>query len=127
MTALTCPRCGAPAAATARFCRTCGAPLAGAPDPAPTPALAPAPIPAPEPVPAPEPAPALPPKQERADALAPARARWNRRPRGRTPLLAGLGVALVVVLALVGYLAAWWCRASSRPRPSRRPRTRCRR
>jgi hypothetical protein len=55
-------------------------------------------------VPAPESGPVLAP--ERADALAPARAWWNRRPRGRTPWLAGLGVALVVVLALVGYLAA---------------------
>jgi hypothetical protein len=42
----------------------------------------------------------------RADALSPARAWWNRRPRGRTPWLAGLGVALIVILALAGYLAA---------------------
>ncbi|WP_433732520.1 hypothetical protein ACQP2Y_46910 (plasmid) [Actinoplanes sp. CA-051413] len=57
-------------------------------------------------MPVPEPGPVLAPEQVRADALAPARAWWNRRPRGRTPWLAGLGVALVVVLALVGYLAA---------------------
>ena len=108
MTAPACPRCGAPAAAAARFCRTCGAPLAGTPDLAPSPVPAPVPVPAPEPVPAPvpEPGPVLAPERDRADALAPARAWWNRRPRGRTPWLAGLGVALVVVLALAGYLAA---------------------
>lgn len=38
------------------------------------------------------------------DALAPARAWWNRRPRGRTPWLAGGGIALIIVLALAGYL-----------------------
>jgi len=96
VTAPACPRCGALAAAAARFCRTCGAPLAAGPDSTPDPA--PALVPAAEPVPAPE--------QVRVDALAPARAWWNRRPRGRTPWLAGLGVALVAVLALAGYLAA---------------------
>jgi hypothetical protein len=94
MTAQSCPRCGAPAAAAARFCRTCGAPLAAGTDPEPTP------------VPAPKPSLVLAPEQVRSDTLAPARAWWNRRPRGRTPWLAGLGVALIVVLALVGYLAA---------------------
>jgi len=95
VTALTCPRCGAPAAAAARFCRACGAPIGAGP----APVAAPEPVPVPGPVPAPAP-------EVRTDALAPTRAWWNRRPRDRTPWLAGLGVALLVVLALVGYLAA---------------------
>ena len=59
--AVTCPRCGAPAAAGARFCKQCGAPLA-APAAVATPAPAPAPGPvAPAPAPsAPEPAAAAP-------------------------------------------------------------------
>jgi hypothetical protein len=103
VTAQACPRCGAPAAAAARFCRACGAPLTASPEPAPAPDPAPPAPPAPAPVAVPEPVAA--PGHKWADALAPARAWWNRRPRGRTPLLAGGGVALVVVLALVGYLA----------------------
>jgi hypothetical protein len=100
-----CPRCGAPATAGARFCRTCGAALTDTP-PAPEPQPGPAALPGsvPQVTPAQQAAPD--PAADRVDALAPALAWWNRRPRGRTPWLAGVGVALVLVLALAGYLVA---------------------